>query len=820
MVARPAERRSSANAGELDQALAGRPDIKQYYSGGLRYKHIEPVPQSGFRDMGGTVDTGAVRPRLTELATFNVSATPGPHTGTETVWSADVSGDVAAVHVSGLVADTASHTAVVEVFAGGAWSQLGPSLPVTTTAAGKTFAAAPGKPVAGATAVRIRVTFSESASVSLDSVTVLAESGTQDWPRYAYLRHDSGDRYFLAATEKWLDIHLDDTFKAGIYLPDITTARLPELGFYTENATIGIFHRTMDRTIRVRRAGAADDWTVDDWPYEGIPTEDLGGTYPKTDDVWEVFLRWVSASEFIYLTMIVDGESTPAIALTDSGDTPVAINGGPDWAKFATDIAAAINDLPSIGSGVTVAQEDASGSARKLTITFSGALAGREYQVDAQITNTSNVSALPVHIEVGETEFEPIFSASRGFCGGAALVQDRLAYYDINAVRGALALSEAAEYFNLNIEAAGPNRARLDRLRAGQTAERILAVYDATYMLVFTDQRVHFAPNRTIKADEPLNFTKTAGTGIVPHTTPVELEEKVYYVGYNDDENDQDGHQIFSLSYDELLTKFEAPPESLLASHLVKSVMRTKEQRSSADTDAAKMWAMRRDGRLIACQVIRSEEILGLCEWICPAGGLVREIEVDARNQLRLCVERDGELRHERQDRDLFLQAVVSSTCDLAGQVDGLDVHEGREVWAVAQGYVLGPFTVASGAIDLGDHYTGTVKVGLWTAPIYESMPFYYIRRDDKIIERPGRIPVVHVNVIDTTSIAVGANGQPARDVPLLNASDPADAPMPAKTGKYTVSGLLGAKVGTTVVFTQVRPGRLRVRDYKVEEAL
>jgi len=820
MVARPSEPRISANAGELDRQLAGRIDIKQYYSGGLRFKHIEPVPQSGFRDMGGTVDNGIVRPRMTVLGQSGASQSLGPHTGTQTIWTANVSGTVAAIHVASIKATAGTHSLFCEVFTGGAWVKLGATLPFSTTAIARTIAVAPGAGLSGVSQIRLRVTFASSATITLGAATVFAETATQDRPRYKSLRHDSGDRYFLSATEKWLDIFKDDAFVAGLYLPEITTARLPEVGFYAENATVGIFHRSMSKTIRVRRAGSAEEWLVDDWPYDGIPEVDLGGSYPRTDDVWEVFLRFAVTSK-IYISFTVDGEQTEAIPLTDSSGNPVDnTSASRDNVKWLADIKAALEGLPSLGPTVTVTHGLIGDNQEKLVIRFGGELAGREYGLSAQIVNTTSVSALPIHLDVGKTDFEPLFSASKGFPGGASLVQDRLGYFDLGAEPGALSLSQAAEYFNLNIEAVGDNAARLDKLRAGQTAERILAVIDAVYLMVFTDQGVHFAPNRTIKAGEPLNFTLTAATGIVPYTEPVELEQKIYYVAFNDDTDESDGHQILSLVYNELMTSFEAVPESLLASHLVKGIMRTKRQRAAADADASKLWCMRRDGRLVAAQVIKSEEILGLCEWISPAGGLIREIEVDARNRLRLSVERDGMLRHERHDRNIFLHGAITSTSDLAGRVTGLEAHEGREVWAVAEGYTLGPFTVSGGAIELGEHFAGDVLVGLWSPPLYESMPFHKVMRDDTIIVRPGRIPLVHLNIMDTTSIAVGANGQEPRDVTLLDALDPVDAPMPPKTGSYTVSGLLGAKTGTTVVITQKRPGRLRVRDYKIQEAL
>lgn len=824
MVARPADPRYSANAGELDPSLAGRVDIKQYYSGGLRFKHVEPVPQSGFRDMGGTIDNGRVRARMDTLAQSDVTESPGPHSsGSATVFQCTVSGNVTAVHINRLASGADTHDACLEVRTGGNWIQIGPTITIGPEPQNRTFALAPNEVVASADRVRVRVQFASEDTAEAEQVEVLADSGIQDVPRYASMRHDSGDRYFIAATRRWLDIFLDDEWVAGLFLLDLLGDRLPEINFYTENATIGIFHRDLNRSIRIRRAGSAADWIVDSWPYEGVPTVDLGGNYPQIADRWTVTVRW-SENRLVTVAFTVDGEQTTGIRFTDAGGTATNIADA-DWDKFADDVATAINDLPSIAGGVTATADlydpGPSDGAGEIAIRFGDASGGREYQFDAQVTNTSAAAALASHTQIGERELEPLFSQNRGYPGGAALVQDRLGYFDIKAEPAALALSQAGEYFNLNIEQAGENRARLDKLRAGQTAERILAVLDATYLLVFTDQSIHFAANRTISGEQPPNYTQASSTGIVPHTEPVELEQKIFFVAFNDDTDQRDGHQVLSLTYDELMTNFQAVPESLLASHLIEGVMRTKRQKANADSDASKMWALRRDGRLISCQMIRSEEILGMCEWIAPQGGLVREIEVDARNRLRLCVERNGVLRHERQDLALFLHAVVSSTCDLSGIVRNIDIHAGREVWAIAEGYVLGPFTVSTGGnIDLGDVFQGEVLVGLWSPPLYESMPFYHVRRDDTVIERPGRIPVAHINVIGTTSLAVGANGQDPAVVPLLAVTDPLDAPMPPKTGKYTVSGMLGSKVGTTLVITQTRPGRLRVRDYKVEEAL
>lgn len=826
MVAQGGARQSSCNSGELSRDLAGRVDIKPYYSGGLRFKNVEPVPQSGFRQMDGSKDLGPVRGRAIERATSGVATNYGPLTGAQTVWSATIAGgDVAAVLVVDIAADTGSHTLTAEVFDGASWTQIGTPIAVGTSARFHTFAAPPGMPMT-ATQVRLRCTFSTSATLTLTAVTPLGETETQDVPIYGRLRHDSGDRYFIAITSNWMDIWRDDTFVAAVFLTTVSSAILPDISLYTENATIGIFHGSL-QTLRIRRAGSAHEWDVDFWPYAEVPNVDLGETYSKTADAHEIFINW-SDDTYVYMAITVNGETTPSVPLADSGGTIKLLSEAQAnhayWAQWAADLEDALEDLPSLGSGVTVLEDVTGDGYHRFLISFGGNLAGEEYSVTAQIANTTKAATLTYHVQIGETAFEPLISALRGYPALTGLVQDRLAYAGTPAEKSAVLLSQAAEYFNLNIAATGADSARLDRLRAGQTAEQVRAILDSTYLLVFTDHAVHFAANRTISKNEPLNYTQTSSVGIVAGTRPVELEGKVYYAAYNDNDEDPDknGYQVISLAYDEIVSRFEGVPESLLATHLVAGIARSKGQKAGGDKDAHKMWLMRDDGRLIAGCVIRSQEILGFCEWIAAAGGAVREIDVDARNQLRLCIERGGRLRHERMTPDCYLHGCVTRTADLAGVVNGLDQFEDAEVWAIAEGYVLGPFTVDGGEIDLGDAYAGDIMVGYWQPPLFESMPRYRILPNDEMLVRPGRIHTAFVNVIDTTSIAAGANGQTPLPVPLADMTDPLDAPMPAKTKKLTANGtaFLGAVEGTTFVITQTKPGSLRVRDYVLEERL
>lgn len=819
MVRRAGEPQRSANTGELSPEAAGRMDIRQYWAAGIRYKNIEPVPLSGFRQMDGTVDTGAVRGRVATTPVSNVVTDAGPHTGTVTLWEADLDeGSVVAIDAAALAVTAGTATVTAQAYVGGVWQDINVAFSAGQVAAATTFAMPPGGALL-ATKVRLRATLTTPATASTGTVTVLKETTTQDQPRYNSLQHDGGDRYFMSLQSQFMDIYLEDDFKAGIYLPSVTSDLVSTVDFYSELATIGIFERNMV-SQRVRRVGSATAWTRDLWPYVNIPTADLGGTYAKTDDVWEVTVRWSLNSVEIYLQVTVDGETIAGVPFVDSAGNPSTANGGFDYALTASNLETALRALPSLSDGVTVAYDDISGPAVKFTVTFGGDLSGVEYQVDATITNTAQASALASHISIGKTDYEPLFSETQGWPGAVGTLGDRQVYHDIKAIKAAIVYSRTAEYFDTNIEAAGESAARFDKLRGGQVVERILAVTEAVYPLIFTSRNAYFIPNRAITAKDPLTYSPIAKGAIVPNCAPLRLGTKVYYVADDIEDDTPSGHQVFSLSYSEIQSTFEPNPESLLSDHLIKEIRRTAEQDPGSKKIARRGWFLRSDGRLIGGFVIETQEILGFAEFVPADTGKVREIHVDRRNRLRMCIERGGKLRHERQEAGAFLHGIVTSSADFTGKVHGLDIHNGRQVYAIAQGFVLGPFTVSGGAIDLGDVYIGDITVGLWQPPVWESCPKYLLLPGEKILKRPGAIKAAHVEVIDTTSIAIGANGQPAENVPLQRFGQVGDAPLDPFTGEVSRYGMLGLKQGTTIVITQTRPGQLQVRDLVTEEKL
>jgi hypothetical protein len=620
--------------------------------------------------------------------------------------------------------------------------------------------------------------------------------------------------YTLIFSAGRVDIFRSDGVRVATNLsvPTVTAGRVPALNFYGEADTFGVFHPDIWNAIRlVRDAGNDASWAIDTWPFADVPEVDLGGVYVKTDDVWTLYIRWANTTTDLAFSFDVDGQKTGTIELLDTvtGLPADPDAGTADWAGLATQIQTALRALPSMSVGVTVALDaGVTPRYRTFTVTFGGSLAGSEYQFDALVVNTSEASALVSHKTIGKTAGEKLISASRGGFAGMELFQDRGVYWGPRARKSAMAMSRTGEYFDLDIEVQADNGARLEALRS-DTGEAILHVVDATYLLVFTERGEYFASNRTIKRNEPLNFVRASGVGTLASCRPVVLEGDVYFVS-------KDGGRLYRTNYDAVSEAFDPLPVNDLNDDLVSGIIDIAVQRKTGAMKSDRLWLLRSDGRLVRGAPNIAQEIdFSACEWPVAGGGLVRAIAVDVKDQLWLTIDRGGVITEEiaEEEHINLLQSAIYVTTDLTGRATGLAALNGKTVWAMIDNDFHGPFVVSAGAVQT-DCPSRPAVVGLWVPPIYESMPYVRVLPNDEVVRRPGKVGSARLYLMDTGSIAIGANGRPAKDVPLNQTTDDLDAPKKNFTGHKAVAGLIGACMDPTLVITQVRPGRLNVRDY------
>ena len=806
MVAQPGRIQSSTNSGEISEELYSRIDLKQWYAGMKRMLNVEPVPQGGFRLLPRSRHRGRVRGALAEVGGTITSDTTSHNSAAvvKTLTFASATSielvELSEFHGS----DEVGASLQVEYRdVGGAWHDFSPALALGEDSRSRVAARAPGDAVTS-TAVRVTVTgMADWVSVTIAGILAYRRTGPAAAAELRDFYFSGGQSYILVVTPGVIDI-----WRAGVFVGTAFTAiGSSQLRSFKQAQMLDtdlLFHPDIE-TERLVRAGADHEWEY--WPliWDKIPDVDYGGSYPTTNDVWELFIRWsADVMPEIYMTLTVAGEDTSAVAMP---------GGTPDLNAFAASIAAAINALPSIGSGVSCGWTASGYKMHRFTITFGGGNAGDVFDVTAQIVNTSDASVLPTHLTIGDRGGEPLLSALRGYAAAAAFFNDRLVMGGFRSKTAAVAASRVGEYFDFNIEAVGDSTAILNNLQT-EGSEQISQIYAGRHIMIITDAKEYFVSDRVIKKTETVNFVETGKNGIHPNADIVEINDEVYMVAKN-------GSLIYAASYDDVSTKYQFEPVSLLASHLIKGVRDAALQRASSATDASRYFVLREDGRLIIGLVIREQSVLGFVEW--ATDGTVESVAVDHDNRDFLLVRRqvggNAELFLEElvDDRNLVFDGAISVSFDAPTTTPGgLGVHEGATVWADIDGALLGPYTVADGKITLPEPVSA-LTVGRWTAPIAECLPRIRVLQDDTVLLRPGRIHTATLNLIGTTSLALGANGERVREVPLYRAGIDVDGPLPPFSGRVTVDGLDGYEVGPTVVMTQLRPGRFAVQDFTLE---
>ena len=817
MVASRGKFRPSCNAGEFSELLDPRIDVKEYYSACRRMRGAEPIPQSGFRAMPGSVEKGKVRNQMVEIFGARVSSSPPfssfPALVETTTFSEQA---ISAVFIGNIVPDSGvTGTFYVEALVSATWEAFGPVFTLSEDDDNRVAMLPPGQGVL-ASAVRIMITASGSTEITNAATRIFQESGdvavTVKFEDYSFSKEET---FCLAYTPGWVDVWRAGAHVGG-FMVGFDATQIDVMNIYGEGNTVGMFHRKV-RSLRAFRVDGNDhEWRVDDWPYESIGTtiaygnKPDGSDYDKIDDVWEININWTAEADDLALNIIVNGEETGSVTL---GSNPNSA-GATQYNAFAFAVKTALLDLSGLNAGLTFAYQAAGTLNVKFKLTFGGENSGEEYAVAGQITNTSRAAALTSHTTIGKTVGEPYISDDRGWPGVVELTQDRLNYAQLDSQPAGALWSETSEYFNLNTDQQTDDSPFARAIRV-DLSEVIHHVVYSKYLVIFTDLGEYFANDRKINRNIPLNFIKAGENGCSATYRPRDIEGLLFY-------SNVDGNVLYVATYDDVQTSYLSDPVTDFSPDLFKKAKQSAVIRPDDRVSAHRLLTCRSDGRLIQTMVLRGQNINAFCEWEDP--GEIMSVCVDRKGLVYLAIKRqyaDGEaINLEVWDKDQWLHGAVDyGATDLAGDLSVSTALEGKEMWVVADGYSLGKFPVTGGVISLENAYQQCF-VGWWTPPIVEPMPFILVLNEEEIVRRPGRIHTFRGKLKDTTSFAIGANGSDPVDVPLYRAGDPTDAPTPPWTGIRDVSGLTGMIEDTTIVFTQLRPGALEVRDILVETKL
>lgn len=600
---------------------------------------------------------------------------------------------------------------------------------------------------------------------------------------------ESFDLVFSGTTcQVWTEAALSTSFTvAGV------AGILNEMTFAQRFDTMLLFHRDMkSQRIRLMPAG----WTVDDLPYANLPRYDYGAVYTNgVPAVWR--LEFVGLDASTVFTLTVSQQETSSITFNATMATLVA------------SISAAIGSLPNVDAGFAVA----SPSANIVTITFSGAgNEGDGWAVSGEIVNKADAAIVSSKTTVGVAPGEPIMSTERGWPQCGAFWQQRLLVGGMKGLPNAWLMSRTGDYFEFNdrfTEANGPALVPMD-VAGGETIE---AIVPSLNLLIFTSQAEYWIAERALSRIEAPNHVQASRHGSNRGLPVTENEGAAIFCHKN-------RSTIGELRYTDVEGNFVATDISLLAPHLLQNVRDMAVRRTTENISCNLQAIVLESGEARLVSLLREQEVTAYARR--TSHGQFKRVSRNGRNQLSFIMDRNGTRTLERMEPGLLLDEASDLTLSPASDiVTGLERYEGREIWAIGDGDVFGPYTVTDGEITLPKPVSD-VTVGTWKAPVIDTLPPPRDIGPNVVLKRKARIHTVHIALDDTTSLAISTNGGQLKEVSLFRYGVLADVPELSQgyTGIIKIAGLRGYADEPFVRISQLRPGRLNIRSITVETAL
>jgi len=571
-------------------------------------------------------------------------------------------------------------------------------------------------------------------------------------------------------------------------------SHIPELTAAQRLDTMLLFHQDLQsKRIRLMPSG----WVVDNVPYDALPNYDYGAVYSNG-----VPAEW--RLEFVGLET-----GSTIFVLTVSGQETQSIFYDANMTVLISHIVTALDNLPNVYPGFSVVAP----SVNKIVITFSGTgNEGDGWAVSGRIINKSDAAVLSVRQTPGVAPGEPVISAARGWPQCGCFYQQRLIVGGFRSLPNAWMASRQADYFNYDnrfTEASGPFLVPMD-IAGG---ERIEAVVTSLNLQIFTTQAEYWIAERALSKTEAPNHVQASRNGIKRGVPVAENEGASLWCHSN-------GSTLGELRYTDQEGNYIATNISLLAPHLLQDVSDMAVRRATASMDGNVGCILLEDGNARLVTLLREQEVTAFARM--TADGNFKAVSRNGRNELSFIMDHGGQRTLERMENGLLLdEAIDFAFGSPTAVIMGLARFNGRQVWAIGDRNVFGPFTVASGAITL-PVAVSAATIGTWRPPVVSTLPPPREVGPNTVLKRKARIHTVHISVLDTTSLAIGTNGGPLHDVDLYRWGVAADVPEldQGVTRSIKISGLRGYSDAPFVTISQTRPGRLNIRAITVEAAL
>ncbi len=406
---------------------------------------------------------------------------------------------------------------------------------------------------------------------------------------------------------------------------------------------------------------------------------------------------------------------------------------------------------------------------------------------------------------------DDVMDANLGWPRCGTFYQSRLILAGFKSAPDVILFSVNGDIFNFNKgEGDLATDAMQYRVDAG-FPQIIHRIFVGRHLQFFTDQAEWFIEARTVDATKPLNVVLATRHGIRAVAGVHFIEGSTVFV-------QKTGTVLRDFLFSDAELSYKAEAITLLASHLLTDVVDIAVRRAAETSEGNLVFLINADGTMTLLTLLRSQSVVAAAQ--CITDGDYLAADVDDNDRVWLAVRRNGRICLEQWDNDYLLDGAIKSTSLNPRQIiSGLEVLEGKSVWAVADGNPYGPDIVRDGRIIL-DGFAKTVEVGLLPELTIKPLALVRRTRDGAVLRRKSRIHTVWLSLMNTGDLSLAANDGPARPVPLRQFGEKVlDTPMMDDlfTGEKVLYNRKGCGYHPTIELTRTVPAPVLVRSIIME---
>lgn len=686
------------------------------------------------------------------------------------------------------------------------WHDFGIAHSLGAIIATRRFALEPGQSV---TARYWRVVKVEDAAVTDWSTNVVRADAIGFWLEaslldpadaaevelMAFNYDDQAQRFILPITEFNIDVYNLGVWQAAI-ISAYSGPQAPLVNRTQMLDTMLTFHQDL-APGRIMRQGAPYEWDSRTLAINSLPIYDYTG----------LEAGGINAVQQLYFIDYAGGDT---FNITLEGQTSGPIAWSAVGATLAANIQAALDAMPNVGGGNSVASTVA---ANTIQIAFQGALANSDVATMAPVTLHSTAGGVSVaNITTGKPGGEPIISAMRGWPGAGTFYQQRLYLAALRGRPETFLGSQIGAYFDFSTIGATEAGALNENLDTNDVTA-VTSIFGGRHLQVFSNSAEFYFPVEPITPPAPVKRATSRGSRAgIP---PVLMDRTTIFVGPG-------GDTLYDYGFEFLHDNYEAVPLSSKASHIVNGVRDLGFRKHLSTTEADMAIMPRDDGTAAVMVALRDEDITGFVPWttqgqfLAAVGDLGGDLYVATLRQLG-----DGTWARflERLDATLLMDCSVSALAGdarISGRTWTGSAHlEGVTVALYIDGADAGDAVVTGGVVALPRAPLRSIEVGLNFVPVGVALPFVFQNDPRSGASMRPTVGDIAFRLGPTANLLAGLVGGKAWRVPLKTRG--AGALLDQGPGENAFTGwtrlkfVPGFRPDAQITFTQLRPGPLQI---------